>query len=356
VLAPGCTYPIQVKDNGSALGENGLPVINKILTIRGDHANATITRTTVPTPTTAPKFRILEVASGGDLTLDRITVDNGDADDGGAAAPDKFRKGRGGGIYNHGILRVTNSTLSNNRASIGGGGVGNGDPQEVCQDQPSSCQPASGDLRLTEDNIVTDNTAGQNGAGIANGATSAMNLTRCAISENIGDPTSGGGGIASQGNADLTRCTIRNNKAPDGAGIINIGTMSLTDSPVTGNTARDAGGGILNVNEGGIAGNVTLTRSDVTENKAGQDGGGIINQAGGTVSLSGSQVAKNAAGNDFAGIANGGSITLTQSDVKGNQAGRDGGGIANDGTVTLNHSKITGNTPNNCSGATVPGC
>jgi hypothetical protein len=66
---------------------------------------------------------------------------------------------------------------------------------------------------------------------------------------------------------DITGVTVRNgNPGPRrlGGGIDNRGTLTLTDSTVTGNSAASGGGGIANDKEG----TVTLTDSEVSGNSA----------------------------------------------------------------------------------------
>jgi hypothetical protein len=342
-LAQGCIYTLTDHDNSDPnLGDNGLPVISQRLTIEGN--GATITRAQ-----SASKFRIFEIASGGDLTLINLTVDNGDADDGGDITLNKWRKGRGGGIYNLGILKVINSIFSHNISTLGGGGIGNGDPSDFNPNNPTSV--ASGNLTLS-DTVLFGNSSFIGGA-IANGLTSTMNLTGSTISLNTGV----GGGVGNQGNAIMDKCTISGNiSATNGGGILNGGRLFLTNSPVTGNSATAGdGGGILNV-AGAIA---TLTHSDVSGNSATSDGGGIAN--GGHMTLTQSNVTANNAGQNGGGIANksgAATLALTHSDVTDNKAGQvqNGGGIFNQtgNTVTLNQSTVAGNTPDNCSGVT--GC
>ncbi len=63
------------------------------------------------------EFRIFEVKSGGNLTLDSVTVMHGCADGSGNPALD------GGGIYvaSGGKIRIANSTIALNSADFGGG-------------------------------------------------------------------------------------------------------------------------------------------------------------------------------------------------------------------------------------------
>ena len=124
----------------------------------------------------------------------------------------------------------------------------------------------------------------------------------------------------------------------DGGGINNQGTLTLTDSTVSGNTATGPyayGGGI------GSYGPLTLINSTVSGNTAG-DGGGIWHE--GTLTLTDSTVSGNTADHG-GGIHNGGTLTLINSTVSGNTA-TSGGGINNSGssTVTLINSTVSGNS------------
>ena len=127
-----------------------------------------------------------------------------------------------------------------------------------------------------------------------------------------------------------------------GGGISNEGTLTLTDSTVSGNTAG-IGGGIYN------DGTITLSNTMVSSNTA-KAGGGISNA--GTLTLTDSTVSGNAA-KVATGILNVfGTLTLTNSVVSGNTiegtCGRSafcGGGIWNDrGTLTMTNSTVSGNT------------
>ena len=93
-------------------------------------------------------------------------------------------------------------------------------------------------------------------------------------------------------NAAIEGLTIKNGLAPGtpsiGGGIYNGGTLSLTNSTVSGNHAGAAGGGILNAGTGTL----TLTNSTVSGNHA-NNGGGIWN--GGDVTLVNTIVAGNSA-------------------------------------------------------------
>ena len=183
------------------------------------------------------------------------------------------------------------------------------------------------------------------GAGILNNGT--LTLTNCNISGN-GTRTWAvyGGGIDNSGTLTLTNTTVSGNAGLQGAGIDNAGTLTLTNSVVSGNTANSEGGGIAN-----LSGTLTLTNSVVSGNIAIEGiGGGIINIRG-TLTLTNSTVSGNT-GAWAGGINNStGPVTLTNSTVSGNTTLSKGGGIANStGPVTLTNSTVSGNTADEAGG------
>jgi hypothetical protein len=153
---------------------------------------------------------------------------------------------------------------------------------------------------------------------------------------------SSGGGIDNMGTVTITGSTFTDDSAGLGGAIDNsdnggdvLGTVTVTASTFTGNTAAD-GGAIENTHfSGGQGGSVAVSGSTFTDNAA-TDGGGAIDignglDAFGSVSVTGSTFTGNTA-SDGAAIDNGdddgfGSLTLNTSTFTGNQAGRDGGAI-----------------------------
>ena len=93
-----------------------------------------------------------------------------------------------------------------------------------------------------------------------------------------------------------------------------------------------------------------VTLKDLTvQNGAGSNGGGILN--GGTLMLTNSTLRGNAAGGVGGGIDNDGTMTVTDSTVGMNSAPFNGGGIADLGILTVIASTISGNTvPGNTGG------
>jgi hypothetical protein len=95
-----------------------------------------------------------------------------------------------------------------------------------------------------------------------------------------------GGGIYNKGSLSLSNSTLTGNAAGDGGGILNAGTgtMTMSGDTVNNNTAKSFGGGIDN------AGTLTIINCTIAANTANQ-GGGIINI--GVLNMDNSTVASN---------------------------------------------------------------
>lgn len=199
---------------------------------------------------------------------------------------------------------------------------------------------ATGDLDITEDVEITGAGAGStviDGNGIdrvfqilnATVAISDVTITR-GVNPDIFFGF--GGGIANGGTLTLTNSTVSANTAKSGGGIVNLGVLTLNRSTISGNTADD-GGGISN------AGTATLTDSTVNNNAA-TDSGGIDN--GGPMILNNSTLSGNTA-DDGGPLTNNGTLTLNNSTVSGNRSFA-GSLFENSGTMILNNSTLSGNT------------
>ncbi|MDF3288718.1 hypothetical protein [Streptomyces silvisoli] len=220
LLTPGCTYSITTP----VTGEDGLPQITGDIRVVG--SGDTITRA----PSATATFRLLDVASGGKLTLGGLTVSGGNP------------TGDGGGISNAGILTLNAVQVTKNSTGGNGGGVAN-----------------TGTLN-TFATRITDNTATTGGGGIFNGSSATAALRASSLDDNTTTgANSQGGGILNHG------------------GSVTGDLSSLGSNSATG--AGSSGGGIATV-----GGTVRLTLDAVTDNHATTAPGGILNN-GGTVSL-----------------------------------------------------------------------
>jgi hypothetical protein len=169
--------------------------------------------------------------------------------------------------------------------------------------------------------------------------------------------------VPSRTHVILSGLTIQNGRTfLGGGGIDNAGTLTISDSTISGNTSG-VGAGISN-NRGG---KLTINKSTLSGNSAFVHlcllkkcryfgvGGGILN--GGTLTINNSTLTGNSAvGNGSTqggggGISNGGTLTINNSTLAGNRAPY-GGGILNNGRPVTLQNSIVANSPSggNCSG------
>ncbi|MBR5414413.1 MAG: hypothetical protein IK105_00570 [Thermoguttaceae bacterium] len=140
---------------------------------------------------------------------------------------------------------------------------------------------------------------------------------------------------------ELVGLTITGGNAPRdfGGGIYNYGTLKITGSTVVRNTAKDYGGGIYNW----LSGTLTVTDSTVSGNSA-NIGGGVYNDTDSTVTITGTSISGNSA-NIGGGVYNAGEATVTASTVFENIA-ETGGGFFCSNMLTVCGSAIFGNIAN----------
>lgn len=319
------------KVNNITYGSTGLPVITSAVTITGN--GATIKRKLNKTP----GFRIFAVDNAGDLTLDNVTVRGG-----------RKLSIKGGGVYSLGVVAITNSTISGNRAQYGGG-----------------VYSSYGVLTITG-STITGNKAGS-GGGVAtyNGTLTINNSTisNNTASTGIGPGYADGGGVFSKAvhvtysyPTSIVSSTITGNRARFGGGVYarNTGVgseVTIDGSTISQNTATLSGGGIYN-----YAGSVAITNSSViTDNRAVKHGGGIYNKSG-ELSIDNSTVSNNTAtgraisgGGGIYNYVNADLIITTATTISGNRS-RFGGGVFNSGyfyldptsTISTNTAIVTG--------------
>jgi len=148
----------------------------------------------------------------------------------------------------------------------------------------------------------------------------------------------------------LTGCVVAANGIADagdfrGGGIANLGgTLTLIDSAVRDNIARSLGGGIYNL---GATAVLEVTGSTVSGNQAlFGSGGGIANDQG-TVTITNTTISGNTTGFFGGGIYHPiGTLALRSATITANavtSAGQRGGGIFSTGFVTIRNTIIAGN-------------
>jgi len=173
---------------------------------------------------------------------------------------------------------------------------------------------------------------------VNSGVTLNLNSLTVANGSTSGD----GGGIYNLGTLTVSNSTFSGNSASFGGGVSNLGTVTVSNSTFSGNSASETGGGIMNWDQN----RVTVSNSTFS----GNSGGGITNMNILTVSNS------TFSGNSGGGINSDGSLTVSNSTFSGNTAFYGGGMIIHPrGTVIVSNSTFSGNTADSGGGVYVHG-
>lgn len=301
--------------------------------------------------------RIFHVHHGAALTLQNITLQNGNADDGKAGS-------NGGGIYNSSdaILKLLNSKLISNRTSKEGGALFNQgiaviENTEFVNNSATSVSAEGGAIAndrtgfmILDHLFITGNSAGNisgasSGGGIYNRSTELF-LSNVTVENNA---ASYGGGIYITGTAFIHELVVASNQATFGGGVYFAITdeSSLQKVIVSGNTANTGGGIYMNPSAAMLLTIDFATINDNTSN--GIIGGGGMYVQDGKVNLSRSLINGNVAEKGGAIKNVNGQIKLSNVTISGNHASESGGGIEQDGngTVELRNVTVAYNTDEN---------
>lgn len=251
--------------------------------------------------------RVISVTSGTQLNLSGISISNGYVTESGGA-----------GIYNSGILNISNAMLYLNNwwgpfgtcpVAGGGGGIYNSGTLNITNtvfsaNTAGACNDSGGGIYSNSGIVSINNgTFSGNGAGwggAINSDSGTLIIINSTFSGNNQSFT--GGGIVSRGNTVITGTTFSSNGASRGGGIFNGGTLEITNSTFSGNSGNGffGGGGIYNF------GTMTVTNVTLSGNSANPSGGGILNSAG-IVTLRNTIVTNSPTGDNCSGtITNGG--------------------------------------------------
>jgi len=320
-----------------ATADSGLPVISTTVTIEGN--GAIIRRTS------DDHFRLFYVFPEGELTLRNVTVTGGGSD---------ISPRAGGGILNYGRLTIEGSTISENEVqatdAVGGGGIAN----------------YAGTLTIRNGH-VTSNTLESSvqvavGGGVLNRHDGTVIIEDTSIAHNTAKGGGGalGGGLANEsGSITIRHATVDHNETHrafvlvaagetrtdngygfSGGGLANQGTLTMTESTVSKNSAEQDGGGVYNLPNGTLA----LWSSTLRENVCNRDGGGVYNHASAPVQVLNCTISGNG-GQSGGGVANLGTITVAHTTISTNTASQRGGGFfeSSADTATFQHTIIAGN-------------
>jgi predicted outer membrane repeat protein len=246
--------------------------------------------------------------SDGNLTLTNVFFSNNRAISGGA-------------IYeSQGTLSVVNSNFSGNIAGIGGdgGAILNGSGSLSVIDSVfnnNSAVNGGGAIATTSGATIINSTFSGNSAplgGAIENSLADLTVGNCVFDNN--SSTFGGGAIAAFGSTDIFNSTFSNNKAPGASSLGGAvyfqsagGALIITESTLFNNSSNFDGGAAYILD-----GPVTLRNVTISGNSAKNNGGGIVItdtiQTPTMANLNNVTIANNLADSDNDGNGDGGGI------------------------------------------------
>src|SRR3990167_1264951 len=176
------------------------------------------------------------------------------------------------GIYAYnlsGTLKITNSTISNNASSSGGGIYCSGGGTKTISNNTISNNTASygggiycsGGTNTISNNTISNNTTSSYGGGIYCSGTNTISNNM--ISNNTAS-SYGGGIYCSSGTNTISNNMISNNTASSGCGIrCDSGTNTISNNMISNNTASSYSGGIFC-----SSGTNTISNNHIVRNSA----------------------------------------------------------------------------------------
>ncbi len=201
----------------------------------------------------APDFRILDLRVDGAVALRNVTISNGSTTT------------SGGGIYNDAtVLSLTNARITDNQATVYGGGIMAGDQSELIWMSGSTVSGnqagnAGGGLyqgwgveTRISGSTLSGNSAGYVGGAVLQGEYSYLNMTNSTVSGNSAQDA--GGGIYAtffSYQTNLFNSTVIGNSAAAGGGVVFDVALYHTDDGVLADTVMvaNAGGNCLAVSD-----------------------------------------------------------------------------------------------------------
>ena len=376
IVLDGNTYSTAY-GNHYSYGNNALPPITSAITIEGNEA--IIQRIDAAPPTAqngaaegaGNNFRLISVTSSGDLTLNSVSLENGNL--GNKYGPANTQRSGGGGSYsqsggailNTGQLTLNDVNIEDSYAYNDGGGLMNagGGSASISYSYFGNNRAGGDGGAIANRGQGTNNKYGAQGGG---GTPSSLTVHYAAFISNYANDH--GGGIANFDSAEATLSniyTFYNYAGGHGGGIANFysAEANISNAYAKYNTADRNGGAFANF----IGGDATLTNVDFQHNHAQQNGRGLANFYSASLTVSQSNISNNgqkygpvsrstSLGGAYGlggGIANfyGGDLTVSATTIENNRAYRNGGGIANyEAVASISTSTISGNNADNGGG------
>jgi hypothetical protein len=202
-LAKGCIYAVTTPSTTA----DAFPIVTGNVTIVG--AKDTIV---ARDPAASSDFRVFEVASGGTLTLQKLTIQCGQT------------TALGGAVLNQGTLDVKKVTFSNNGAGNGG----------------AVANQANATATIASSLFFLNVTNGVGGGGVL--TSGALTIKKSHFFNNVAAVNGGALNVQPSGTATVVACVLDHNRSGSlGGAIANLGTLTLTGGTITLNKGSSGG-------------------------------------------------------------------------------------------------------------------
>jgi len=268
----------------------------------------------------------------------------------------------GAGIRSIGTATITDTTISNNRATSNGAlHLANAtiDGCTISGNTGNAIYAQGSNYSTRKTLIITDTEiSGNTGKGIN---LMYMDATIDDGTQIINNTSTGqGGGIYAEiCSVSLLSCTISGNSAPYGGGIYNQnGQLTINGATISANSTNNSsyGGAAIGQNTGTATtfGEVftRIISGTISNNTASSFGGGVL-IINGSLYIEGGTISGNTAaiGGGICINSNDAVVSITGGSITGNTATNYGGGIYAKGTTTISGGTISGNTASGNGGA-----
>jgi hypothetical protein len=350
-LDPGCSYQLTAVNNvESGVGANGLPIISTPITIEGNNAN--IWRNY---QMAANEFRIFSIDWFGDLMLNDLIVSFGLL-----VTSDHFNYG--GAIFvRGGDLTLNRSTLEYNQA-VTGGAIYNQSGTVTLNDSTITDNEAvrgggitnylNGTVTLNA-SIVSENEAEETGGGINNYQADVILNANSVVNSNLAG-TKGGGIYFYDGALTINHSDLNYNQAGEDGGALYYKSPSaslvIERGTFVENTAGILGGGIR-ISEG----HFEISNSGFTRNQTIWGGGGMAIRGEGTINDFSLFLENTAAGGGGLYISYSSVVTIEDTVFLRNESSGVGGGIENRDDLTLTNCTLYDNQAEDGGGISTSG-
>ena len=238
-------------------GNNGTINVTKKIILKGAGIDPKLN---ADSNNTSLQHNIFTVKDGGELTLENLTLTNGNGSSWGGGA----------------VLVNESCTLNMTNCNVNGCKVDNSVGGAIHAEGKKT-------LVYIKGGEISGNRAREGGGiSLSNGAKAVLENCTITLCKETISSIGGGGMYANGATVKMTNCTLMGNEAEDSGGAIFAtgSSVELTNCTITGNKADTNGGGIYAQKEGTTPSIVTISGGFIGKKEDGDDGNSIVGHFG----------------------------------------------------------------------------